>query len=530
MARKAVIPDTDTEEVAGLLNEHALGRSARSGLRQGSTRKGGLAPLPTAGASNKTRNVDAQGRRGPNGNLANNAVKRAPEHGRQLRSATRSMEPQLNPELKRKRDIYDIDSRTEEEAEERDEGEGHEGSSSRTAAPKKQTARPSKRTKSHGEAQAADGREHGPQSTRARLAGPEEHSERRNHVAVQDSEVESQDSEAEVRDSVEEETDGAEATNRIGLAAPLELDEEALESKMLLGNEHLWKMIKKASRQNRRRAEKRTELETNIMTDLVEKLTEARQVYRSLAADDLTPKEIDETEQELESGLDDICTTIDNFSKSSAGRQASKVVYEAYMNGVSQFVSLLKEAMRGRVLRSSPKAYDLDGLNEIIFIQDMFLCFLEKLNSWKVSSEGFTKNVQQRIKPYLRVMLNKFKKHLAGEQISERRRVNREITASQQVGNIVSPQVQQQRKAAHLEEIRRRILRSAQDESLRWGGNLRLVEEMRSPVLHRAPGARAAETRSDAWTTEEDIALIHELLNNKETRGLPGMLFPSLTF
>lgn len=493
MARKAVIPDTDTEEVAGLLNEHALGTGTRSASRPGSTRRGGLASLPKAGSSNKTRNVAAQGCRGPNGNLANNAVKRAPEHSRQLRSATRSVEPQAAPERKRKADIFEVEDDIEEEGEEGDGEEGHEDSSSRRAEQKKQTARPSKKMKSH--------------------------------IAIQDSEVEFQDSEGEGTDTVEEETVELEATNRIGLAAPLVLDAEALHTKMLLGNEHLWKMIQKASRRNRRRAQECTELESDIMTDLVEKLTEVRQIYHSLAADDLAAGEVDETEAELDTGLNDICTTVDDLSKSSAGRQASKVVYEAYMNGVIQFVSLLKQAMKGRVLKSSPKAYDLDGLEEIIFIQDTFLRFLEKLNTWKVSSEGFTRNVQQRIKPYLRAMLNNFQKHLAGERIAEKRRLNREITASQQAGEIVSPQVQQQKKAAYLEVIRRRILRSAQEESLRWGGNLRLLDENRAPVLHQAPSVRAARTRPNEWTVEEDTALIHELLNNKETRGLPGMIF-----
>ena len=520
MARKAVIPDTDTEEVAGLLNEHALGTGPRSGSRPGSTRRGGLATTPKGGSPNKTRNPDARGNRRSNNNTANKAVKRAPEHGRQLRSATRSREPQANPERKRKRDIYDIDSRIEEEPEERNEGEGHEGSSSRTAAQKKQTARPSKRTKSHGEAQATYGREHGPQSTRARLAGPEGHSVRRSHVAIQDSEPESQDREGEGRDTLEEET--------AELAAP-ELDEETLKTKMLLGNERLWKMICKASGRNQKRAVDReedwTELESDIMLDLVEKLTEARQVYKSLAADDLTPKENDETEEELAMALKEICTTVDKLSKSSAGRQASKVVHEAYMNGVSQFVSLLKRAMKGRVLKSSPKAYDLDGLEEVVFIQEMFLRFLAELSSWKISSEGFTRNIQQRVKPYLRIMLDNFRKHLEAERIAEKRRVNRDITASQVVREMVSPQVQQQRKLARLEANRRRILRSAQDESLRWGGNLRLVEEVRGPVPQRAPSARAAETRSDAWTMEQDTALIHELLNNRDTRGLPGMIF-----
>ena len=521
MARKAIIPDTDTEEVAGLLNEHAL----RSGSGPESKRRGRHPISSKAGTLGKTRNADAQ--RGPNGNVANKAVKRAPEHGRQLRSATRSMEPQAAPGRKRKRDVYDIDNCIEEEAEEQDERKGHEGSSLRAAIPKKQTARPSKKMKSHGAAKAAEGRERGPQDSRARLAGPEGHSVRRSHIAIQDSEPDSEDSEGEERDTVEERTAEPETTDGFGLAAPLELDEEALKIKMLLGNEGLWKMISKASRKNRRKSQNCKELESNVMTDLVEKLKEARQVYDSLATDELTAEEIDEAEQELATGLNEICTTVDDLTKSSAGPQASKVVYEAYMNGVSQFVSLLKRAMKGRVLKSSPKAYDLDGLEEVVFIQDMLLRFLEKLSSWKICSEGFTKNVQQRIKPYLRAMLNNFKKHLTRERIAEKRRINRDITASQFVEEVVSPRVQQQRKAARLEEIQRQILRSAEEESLRWGGNLRLVEEMRDPVLHRAPSVRAAGSRSDAWTMEEDTALIHELLNNKETRQLPGMLFPS---
>ena len=513
MARKAVIPDTDTEEVAGLLNEHALGTGTRSRSRPESARRGGHSTSPKAGSSRgKTRNPDAQGNRRSNRNTANRAVKRAPEHTRQLRSATRSVEPQAAPVRKRKRDDFDINNVIEEEAEE------HGGNSSRTTKHVTQTATPSEKRRS-------TERQHAPGSSPVSRVGPDEYSDRRGHVAVPDSEVEAQASEAEVEDSVGEETEGAEATSRIALAAPFELDEEALETKMLLGNEHLWKMIKEASIQNRRRAAKRNELESNIMTDLVKKLKNARQIYHRLAAHDLAAERMAQTEAELVEGLNEVCVTVDDLSRASAGRQASKVVYEAYMNGVSQFVSLLKTAMKGRVLKSSSKAYDLDGLGEVVFVQDMFLRFLEKLNSWKVSSEGFTRNVQQRIKPYLRAMLANFKKHLAKERIAEKRRVHQDITASQPIAEIVSPQVQQQRKLARLEEIRRRILRSAQEESLRWGGNLQLVEEMRSPVLHRAPIARAAETRSDAWTIEEDTALIHELLNNRETRGLPGMMF-----
>lgn len=536
MARRAVVPDTDNEEITGLLNEHALGTVARSGSRPRSKREGGRTTSPKAGSSSKTPNVDAHDNRAPNGNLANKAVKRVPEHTRQTRSATRSVEPQAVPERKRKVDVYDGQDVIPEEKEEHVEEVGNEDHSPRTAEPapqtpqKKKLARPSKKLKSRVEAQAAAGREQAPQNSRAILTGPEGNSERRHPVTIQDSEVDSQGADGEVRDSVEEETAEPEATNGIELDAPSGLDEASLQTKMLLGNEHLWNTIVEASKANRGGWNERSRLKSKIIYDLVEKLTEARQIYHSLAADDLGVEEVDRTEAELEMGLDEIRVSVDDLSKSSAGRQASRVIHEAYMNGASQFVSLLKDAMNGRVLKNSPRAYDLDGLEEVVFIQEMFVRLLEKLSNWNISSEGYTKNVQQRIKPNLRIMLKNFKTHLERERKADRRRMNQEITASQAVAESVSPRAQQERKAARFEEIQRRILRSAAEESIRWGGNLRLLEEVRPPVLHKAASVRATETGSDVWTMEEDTALIHELLNNKDTRGLPGMTFLLLAF
>ena len=182
--------------------------------------------------------------------------------------------------------------------------------------------------------------------------------------------------------------------------------------------------------------------------------------------------------------------------------------------------------MKERVLKNSHKAYDIAGLEEIIFIQDVTLRFMRKLALWKISPEGLTKNIQQRIRPYLNEIFTQFNQELARERVAEKRRFNAEITASQAIQEAPPSNVQRERKAARYEEVQRRILRSVEEENVRWDRFVRLKNEGLPPSFSLPPPMKHADVESDAWTEEEDNALIDELLNNRGTRELPGTTDP----
>ncbi|KAG8532848.1 uncharacterized protein KY384_002726 [Bacidia gigantensis] len=205
------------------------------------------------------------------------------------------------------------------------------------------------------------------------------------------------------------------------------------------------------------------------------------------------------------------------------------IVRDIYVKVVPDCLILLKRTMRRRVLEPAQReAYDLQGLEEIVRIQQFIIDFCGKAISWNVKPSGggpIIRNVKQRFFPYLKKLNSVFRTALKKEQISERRRQNAELYATQ----IPDPQNSEVPDAT-----RRRREDAVHNQLLELQQGLRKEEKVvqRQAGLKRTlfPGnppqtqtrEPVVQNRDSRWTDEEDDELIDQLLNNEQTRDLPG--------
>ena len=316
------------------------------------------------------------------------------------------------------------------------------------------------------------------------------------------------------------------------------------DDKMLLGHDYIWSSILEAVRANRQVAVCDKTIMTNTIKELVSAIKVTRRAYREIEERSSQNEPILDLEEEINANLNDLDELVRKLSAKDAQKRIREMVKDIYLHAAPQSVFLLKYAMRCRVLENSKKAYNLNGLREIVRIQNITVSLCNKVAAWgvkPVTNAPITRNVKQRIFPYMREMATAFKKKLVTEEQRERRRQNEKQYASQRAESETPSPERRARRAAEREAENRRMLESMEEER----GKLKRYQRRRAEDL--VPSSRASQTRQSQtpalaqekrtqntnlrypnpqpgriWTTDEDKALIQQLLNNVQTRKLPG--------
>ena len=300
----------------------------------------------------------------------------------------------------------------------------------------------------------------------------------------------------------------------------------ALLEKRLLGKGQLWKDINDAIKSQPTGA-----AGTEAVKEIVSATKDATTLYRDIGRHQRGGTSTAELEANVEPYLDDLENKVIDLSRGSNGRHTGRRVADVYRDAVPELRKLLSQTMNVRVLRDSRKSYDLGGIREIVRIQETIILLCNKVASWGVpptTEVPITRNIKQRVLPYMRLMVERFRTELANAE--RRERIQQNIIASQQqIERAPSPpsSTEEDRQAA-IERQRRDIQasieeqRRADEKFSRWN---RLRRKQRSVTADPSP--RPPESRERTWTEEEDLALMVQLLSNKTIIKLPGSSPPT---
>ena len=311
-------------------------------------------------------------------------------------------------------------------------------------------------------------------------------------------------------------------------------------SKMLLGHDHIWSIILKFVRSNRRAAAQDKTIMTNTVKELVSTIKIAQRLYKEVDEGNQQNGPVADLEEEIDVCLNELDELVMDLSAGDAQKRLGEIVKDVYLHAAPQCITLLKYAMRCRELEDSKKAYNLDGLREIVRIQDITVLLCSKVAAWgvkPVTKAAITRNVKQRIFPYLREMAITFKKKLKQEEVWERRRENEKQYATQRPESETPSPELRARRTAEREIENRRILESMEEESRKLKRYRRLRAEGSAPSSHasqtrqsqtpaltqeaRTQNTNLSQQPERIWTAQKDKALVDQLLNNIQTRNLP---------
>ena len=315
-------------------------------------------------------------------------------------------------------------------------------------------------------------------------------------------------------------------------------------NKMLLGQDDRWQSISDAIAGNRKVNRKDDgAILTESIKELITVIKESQYVYKDIAKRSQKEESFEDLNEQINSCLDNMEDLVEDLEQHQKRRKTREIVQDVYAYAVPQFIRLLKVAMTCRVLNGPvKKAYDLAGLREVVRVQEVTLLLCKKVASWDlkpVTDAPMTRNIKQRVYPYLRDMSKSFRAMLKHEEIMERRRQNERKYTSQEVQANTPPQEKQRRRAARIEDQNRRIQASIDEEMAKWRRQYRQpvewptqdLNDSRSnemPAWIEDQGMKSANIRQISqsternWTEEEDKALVDQLTNNKYTRILSG--------
>ena len=295
--------------------------------------------------------------------------------------------------------------------------------------------------------------------------------------------------------------------------------------KQLLGQDDDWEQVCDGVKKNFKSLEADKIIFTKTMQDLVAKTKVVKALYKNI----ILQKEnhqanSDDTSGKLKDCLNDLEDTVRKFSWEKPVKKAEEMVKDLYVNVVPQLVFLLRCAMICRGLQSSRRAYDVEGLEEILCIQQIILSLCTKAFSWKVkpvTQFPITKNIKSKVYPYLRHMKKNFEKELQAEKRHEQMRRNKERIGHRHKARPESVlNSAQEQSESSIERCNRMLMESMEVEERRFLPRARAAKLRKKHGDGRNP-ANSQPPPREAWTDEEDQALKYELLTNREANKLP---------
>ena len=314
--------------------------------------------------------------------------------------------------------------------------------------------------------------------------------------------------------------------------------------KMLLGHDNLWQSITKSVHENRKVIADRKAILTGTIKELISAIKHAQRTYKEISVLAEDGERSEDLEGEISGYLDEIEDMVDDLSKPRKKQKTGAIVQDVYAHAAPQLIHLLKCAMPCRVLKSSKRAYDLAGFCEVVRIQQVTLLLCKKVIAWDikpVTDDPIIRNIKQRMYPYLRDMAKNFKMKLKDEEIRERKRQNLRDFAPQPVQHETPSPERRRRYAARIVDQNSRIQAGINQEMARWRKQNGLLvdrplqsldnsqpDHLQRPAQTQDQSKQSSNDRQSSqatdrrWTEDEDKALVDQLLNNKETRRLPG--------
>ncbi|KAL9128880.1 MAG: hypothetical protein Q9217_002537 [Psora testacea] len=265
----------------------------------------------------------------------------------------------------------------------------------------------------------------------------------------------------------------------------------------------------------------------NTMQNLITTIQEARQIYDAVISQSKSGDEaLDATFDKLSECLDRIEDVINGLPQQKPRKKAGEMVRDIYINAIPQLIRLLKRAMSCRVLKSTGRAYDVEGINEIIRIQELILRLCMKVFSWDAkpaTDVPITKNMKSKVFPYLRNLNDAFRTELAAEERRARIRQNRAMTvAREEQQEILRDQARDERDLSLEISIRRQreAMAAERRKFLRSPTRARYAKLDKGPDLGM-PQLNTQSQRKELWTRDEDIELKRQLLLNVKANKLP---------
>lgn len=308
-------------------------------------------------------------------------------------------------------------------------------------------------------------------------------------------------------------------------------DSEAEEDAMTFGKRTNWANILEALNNIRR-----SPIDKDILTKDVKKLKPRikalYELYKQIHQRRRESRPVEDFESKIAPATEQVADILDSIAQKEVKHRTAELMQDIYVIVASTLVILLKWAMKCRVQPSAKIPYTAAGLEEVVEIQNMALSFLEKVVGWNVKPHTdfpIISPVKQRILPYLRSMNKEFRREL--EVISRREKIRRNAQkyAAIAVSDAEDSEMERERRILAKQENIDRMMEGFASEKKRWRRQGSTHRSARPVPLSFRPGPRQTEARVE-WAEEEDRALCDELLNNLDTRFLPGKFWLSVSF
>ena len=275
---------------------------------------------------------------------------------------------------------------------------------------------------------------------------------------------------------------------------------------------------------------RKPKIATGTGQELVSLIQEAETLYKEGKSFPENEVLSESTEQTLHNLHGEIGEAIDEFLESNGSqheRLRSLHIQDIYAHVIPAMVYMLMAALRCRSnLYSEPN--NTESLEEMVQIQGTIIQLCEKARRWKATP--LTKSpikgpVTNKILPYLRDL----KEKCFVRELTARKRVVQQQHKEEQFAENYRRVLEQKllEKEQHRQRIidRRRLIYRQIGERPKENSS----QSQLSLQIHGTPRSKqlSQTVTSDQWTREQNVDLVHELLN-VETRYMPGRPSPNL--
>ena len=259
---------------------------------------------------------------------------------------------------------------------------------------------------------------------------------------------------------------------------------------------------------------------------LLYEVRDARNLYEQIRpCRDTNHDPVNGLNGQLKKSLDAIEDQIKTLSEKASVTKGSEVIRDIYARAIPAMVFLLKSALRSRKYHSDEPC-DLEtlneiveGLGEIIRLQNMAILLCEKATHWKAkpvpTSRPIVRPTTWKMFPYLKEMRKAFSKVLLEQNRKRNMKQNAVDYAKRREELAQSAQHAKLEAARKNEILYKRVQESREQEDERRRSAKRTFKQFKEDDL-RARQSQQINGRAEPntpWSTAEDRALYYQLEN-----------------